>query len=171
MPAAGPADARTLPTLPPAPLQPEFAALVDDACASLSALLGDALDSLYVYGSVARGAARPGRSDLDLALILSRPLAPPQASALEHLRAGLLARHPVVTKVDFDPGQRAEVLAPQPPNAWAYWLKHECRCLVGDDLGARFAPFTRSRALAVAINGDWGPGAGRLRHAHRRRAD
>ena len=155
MPAVGPADARTLPTLPLVPLQPEFAALVDDACASLSALLGDALDSLYVYGSVARGTARPGRSDLDLALILSRPLTPPEATALAQLRTDLQVRYPEVTKIDIDPGQRAEALAPPQPNAWAYWLKHECRCLWGDDLGARLAPFTPARALAVAINGDW----------------
>ncbi len=154
MRAAAPADARTLPTLPSAPLQPEFATLVDDACASLPALLGDALDSLYVYGSVARGTARLGRSDLDLALILSRPLTAPEVTALAQLRTDLQVRHPVVTKIDFDSGQRAEVLAPQQLNAWAYWLKHECRGLVGDDLGARFAPFTPSRALAVAINGD-----------------
>ncbi len=152
MPAAGPADARTLPTLPPAPLQPEFAALVDDACASLSACWATRGVRLRQRGARYRAAGPFGPG------LGAHPQ--PPAHAARSRGAGATAYRPAsalpeVTKIDIDPGQRAEVLAPQPPNAWAYWLKHECRCLWGDDLGARLAPFTPSRALAVAINGDW----------------
>jgi len=43
--------------LPQAPLQPEFAALIDDACNTLSAQAADLLDGIYLYGSIASGKA------------------------------------------------------------------------------------------------------------------
>lgn len=138
------------------PLQPEFVALVDDARNSLCQVLGASLDSLYLYGSVARSCARPGQSDLDLTLVLSRPLAPQEQDALEQAHAALQARHPEVAKIDLDPGVRDEVLHPAHANSWGYWLRHECRCIYGADLGLRFPPFQPSRALAQAINGDYG---------------
>ena len=95
---------------PPRPLQPEFAGLVGDARDSLRHELGPLLDSLYLYGSVSRASATPGASDLDLTLVLSRPLAAREAESLERVRSDLQARHPEVTKVDFDLGVREDVL-------------------------------------------------------------
>lgn len=49
------ADGFILPA-PTAPAQPEFRALLDDACTSL-AQSGPLLDGVYLYGSIARGDA------------------------------------------------------------------------------------------------------------------
>ena len=68
-------------TLDNVSFQPEFEPLLADVIASLSQ---SGLDGIYVYGSVARGEASPGESDLDLSLIL---LEPPDASVLAHLEA------------------------------------------------------------------------------------
>lgn len=139
-------------TLDDAAFQPEFEPLLADVCASLSQ---SGLGGIYVYGSVARGDASPGESDLDLSLIL---LEPPDAQVLAHLetlRQALERRHPVVTKIDFDIGHRAEVLAPENANKWGFWLKHHCRCVWGEDLSLRFARFPPSRAIALALNGDF----------------
>ncbi|WP_438868845.1 nucleotidyltransferase domain-containing protein [Pseudomonas sp. L1(2025)] len=139
-------------TLGDAAFQPEFEPLLADVCASLSQ---SGLDSIYVYGSVARGEASPGESDLDLSLIL---LEPPDAQVLAHLetlRQALEQRHPEVTRIDFDIGHRAEVLAPENVNKWGFWLKHHCRCLWGEDLSLRFARLQPSREIALALNGDF----------------
>ena len=147
-----------MPTIAPAPcgpLQHHFDALLQDVCASVATQAGNLLDSIYLYGSVARGDATPGVSDLDLTLVLRHPPTQQQTDALEALRLALQARHPEVLKIDFDIGQRAQVLAPEHLYSWGYWLKHQCRCLWGDDLASHFAPFAPSRAIALAVNGDF----------------
>lgn len=147
-----------MPTIAPAPcgpLQPQFDALLQDVCASLTAQAGHLLDGIYLYGSIARGDATPGISDLDLTLVLREPPTPPQRETLEALRLALQARHREVVKIDFDIGHRAQALAPEHLYSWGYWLKHQCRCLWGDDLAPHFAPFSPSRAIALAVNGDF----------------
>lgn len=98
--------------LPPKPLQPEFVDVVNDAISSLRIELGAVLDSLYLYGSVARANAQAGKSDLDLTLVLSRSLATQETHSLERVRTGLEDRHPEVSKVDFDIGVLEDVLNP-----------------------------------------------------------
>ncbi|WP_312525168.1 nucleotidyltransferase domain-containing protein [Comamonas sp.] len=142
--------------LPPSPpLQPAFVALVDDALASLQQTLGPLLHSVYLYGSVARATATIGVSDVDLTLVLTRPLAADEAALLEQQRLALQARHPEVSKVDFDIGVLADVRNPAHLHSWGYWLKHECRCIHGTDLGLQFAAFAPSAAVARAVNGDY----------------
>ncbi|WP_047303683.1 nucleotidyltransferase domain-containing protein [Pseudomonas fluorescens] len=143
----------TLPAEPP--LQPEYRGVLNDLCASLHAPASPPLHSLYLYGSVARGTARPGVSDLDLCLILQRPADPQQLEHLEHLRQTLQTRHPLVSKIDFDIGYLAQALARENLHSWGYWLKHHCRCLRGEDLRQRFAPFRPGRDIALAVNGDF----------------
>ena len=147
-----------MPTIAPAPcgpLQHHFDALLQDVCASLAGHAGHWLDGIYLYGSIARGDATPGVSDLDLTLVLRQPPTPQQAEALEALRLALQARHPEVIKIDFDIGHRAQVLAPEHLHSWGYWIKHQCRCLWGEDLAPHFAPLAPSRAIALAVNGDF----------------
>lgn len=148
------ADGRiSLPAEPP--LQSEYRALLDELRTALCAPASPPLHSLYLYGSVARGTATLGASDLDLCLILQDPADTAQLLHLENLRQTLQARHPLVSKIDFDIGHLEQVLATQNLDSWGYWLKHHCRCLWGEDLRSRFAPFRPSRDIALAVNGDF----------------
>ncbi|WP_421534949.1 nucleotidyltransferase domain-containing protein [Pseudomonas marginalis] len=141
-------------TVPDTPVQLEYQPLLADVCASLSTDdLG--LDGLYLYGSVARGDAIPGVSDLDLTLVLREPATAELLARLEAVRCALEQRHPLVTKVDFDIGHHAQVLATENRNGWGYWLKHQCRCLWGNDLSVHFERFRPSRDIALAVNGDF----------------
>lgn len=142
-------------TLPVRPLQPEFVKLIDEARDSLVQELGAVLDNLYLYGSVPRAMAQPGKSDLDLTLVLSRPLSTSEAESLERVRSNLEAGHPEVTKIDLDIGVLEDVLNPANLHSWGYWLKHECRCIHGSDLALRFQAFQPSPAIARAVNGDY----------------
>ncbi|SCE93791.1 nucleotidyltransferase [Micromonospora mirobrigensis] len=55
---------------------------LDHLVAAARAVLGDALTGAYAAGSVALDAYRPGRSDVDVALVSARPLADAEKSAL-----------------------------------------------------------------------------------------
>ncbi|WP_248750086.1 nucleotidyltransferase domain-containing protein [Pseudomonas sp. MWU15-20650] len=139
-----------------AAIQPEFQPVLADACATL-AQAGLGLLGIYVYGSVARGDASPGESDLDLTLILGEPPDSSVRESLDRLRQALEQRHPSVTKIDFDIGDRAEVLAPEHQPKWGFWLKHHCRCVWGEDLSLHFEGFKPSRDVARALNADFEP--------------
>ena len=141
-------------TVADTPVQREYQPLLADVCASLSTEdLG--LDGIYLYGSVARGCATPGVSDLDLTLVLREPATADLSARLEVVRCALEQRHPHVTKVDFDIGHRAQVVAAENRNSWGFWLKHQCRCLWGNDLSLQFERFRPSRDIALAVNGDF----------------
>ncbi|MFJ2991829.1 nucleotidyltransferase domain-containing protein [Pandoraea sp. NPDC087047] len=147
--------APAIPVLDDIPIQPELALLVADACESIASGLGELLDGLYLYGSVARGCALPGQSDLDLTLVLTRQPSALQSARIETLRQDLEARHFEVAKIDFDIGTRADVLNPANLYSWGYWLKHECRCIHGNNLAQKFDAFIPSRAIAESVNGDY----------------
>ncbi|MCK3828992.1 MULTISPECIES: DNA polymerase III subunit beta [unclassified Pseudomonas] len=141
-------------TVADAPIQPEFKPVLVDICATLSQpALG--LHGIYLYGSVARGQAEVGICDLDLTLILIEPPDAPVLEQLEAARIALEQRHRQVTKIDFDIGHCAQVLAPENRNSWGFWLKHHCRCIWGEDLSLHFEASRPSRAIALAINGDF----------------
>lgn len=137
------------------PIGPEFLDLLKDVGATLEARVGPLLHSLYVYGSVATGQAKPFVSDLDLSVVLQRPATTPELATIESVRIALESRHPEVVKIDFDIGVLVEVLSPARELDWGYWLKHHCRCVLGEDLSEKFEPFRPSRAIAQALNGDF----------------
>lgn len=143
--------------LPDTPLQPAFRPVVDEVIELLHARLGAQVHSIYLYGSVAKGTAVAGVSDLDVCLITQCALNAAERDSLRAIAEHMQTQHPVISKVDFDCGTLAEALADENRFSWGYWLKHHCRCVAGEDLASRFSPFTPSREIAVAVNGDFIP--------------
>lgn len=141
--------------MPELPIQPAYRVLVQELCKSLAAPAKPLVDGIYLYGSVAKGCARPGVSDLDVTLILSRSITNIESEWIEQVRQDLECQHPEVTKIDFDIGYRSEALAEENAYRWGYWLKHHCRCVWGNDLGKHFKLFKPSRSIALAVNGDF----------------
>lgn len=142
-------------TLPSIDFQPEFQAIINDAKNSLLLALGSQLHSVYLYGSVAKGCAIEGVSDLDICVILTDQPDYHSINIIADIRKVIMSKYQVVSKVDFDIGSLSEVLAPENLYSWGYWLKHHCRCLFGDDLACRFNLFKPSKAIAIAVNGDF----------------
>ncbi|MEG0636128.1 nucleotidyltransferase domain protein [Pseudomonas sp. DD1] len=137
-------------------VQPPFQDLLVDVCMTLPGA-EPVLDGIYLYGSVARGDAVPGGSDLDLTLVLRSPPTSQDLQRLEAKRQALESRHNEVIKIDFDIGSRLQVLAAESRLSWGYWLKHHCRCVWGNDLSQRFDRLKPSRDIAIAVNADFEP--------------
>jgi len=126
-------------------LRGEWAAAADDVVGAYRRLLGEDLHSVYLSGSVPRGLATTGASDLDAIAVL-HPGADPALSTAE-AEARLTARHQVTTHVSMeiwphhwlDAGSRAEAVA----EFWIFpfILNVHAACLEGPDLGREFGPY------------------------------
>lgn len=135
--------------------QPEFIAVVEDLVVALSQRFPELVHSIYLYGSVAEGQAKIGKSDLDITIVFNNKPEQVAATQLTMIQCELKKGHPVVSKIDFDCGVLQQVLHSDNKFSWGYWLKHHCVCIYGEDLRDRFHPFKPSKEIAVAVNGDF----------------
>ena len=77
-------------------VQPEYQGLPDAAAGLLAEEFGPRLHSGYLYGSVVRGNAVPGRSDVDLiAVLLAAPVEEDRVRA-DRVERALVERFPVL---------------------------------------------------------------------------
>jgi uncharacterized protein len=129
-----------------------YAEALDDAVATLSVELGDVLHSIYLYGSVATGEARPPRSDLDLIVVLEQPA--PEAVALA--AAALSERHrQLVREVGIGSVDLATLEhRDRTGHAERCFLTHYTVHLAGPDLRASYPRCRATPELAAGFNGD-----------------
>lgn len=152
-----------IPTVTAFPLQQAFIPLLEALTAGLPRQFPALIHSIYLYGSVARGEALPGVSDLDITLLLIKPADSGALQRLEAWRQAFQLEQRIVSKVDVDIGSVDEALAPEHHDSWGFWLKHHCRCLWGEDLSAAFSLFRPDRRIALAVNADLRPALARYR--------
>ncbi|MDI9109383.1 MULTISPECIES: nucleotidyltransferase domain-containing protein [Serratia] len=143
-----------IPTVTAFPLQQAFIPLLEALTSGLPCQFPALIHSIYLYGSVARGEAIPGVSDLDITLLLTKPADSEALQRLEAWRQAFQLEQRIVSKVDFDIGSVDEALKPEHHDSWGFWLKHHCRCLWGEDVSAAFPPFRPDRRMARAVNAD-----------------
>jgi uncharacterized protein len=134
---------------------------LDDAVATLSAELGGALHSVYLYGSVATGQARAPSSDLDLVVVLEHPAseAVTIAAAVLSERHRHLAREVGIGSVDLATLQRRDRIG----HAERCFLTHYTVHLAGPDLRATYPRCRATPELAAGFNGDLRPVLDRAR--------
>ncbi|MCV4050016.1 nucleotidyltransferase domain-containing protein, partial [Pseudomonas aeruginosa] len=102
--------------------QAAFRPLLDDLRRTLARPPFErAVHSVYLYGSVARGEAITGRSDLDLTLVLRDPPSPELAAQLETARRGVGGRPPPRSHKGFGlPPPAPPPPAPPPPRGGGF---------------------------------------------------
>jgi uncharacterized protein len=120
------------------------------ACSQRAASL-PGLHSAYLYGSIPRGTAVPGVSDVDLVLIFAA--APPSVKTLE---TALDNEFDQVNGVGIVTGQVDEVLSELERHDWGFFLACLCTPLLGPDLAAELPQYRPTSLLARETNGDLG---------------
>ncbi|WP_425665763.1 nucleotidyltransferase domain-containing protein [Vibrio tubiashii] len=135
-------------------IQLEFKVVVDAVVSELCYRLPEQVDGIYLYGSVPRGNAIVGSSDLDVSIILTTPISQKEEQVFNELSAAIPKEYPEVSKLDIDPGYLNGVLESKEKYHWQFWLKHCCCCIWGNDLSARFSSYKPSIEIAQALNGD-----------------
>ena len=132
-------------------IQPMFRPVLDAVIRLLREEFAEALHSVYVYGSVGRGTAVAGRSDLDVTVIVKREV---DVDVLKRRTMLLLQEHPEVIKIDYDIGLLDTVLEPTNHVEWGFWLRHMCACVDGTDLSHRFPYMKPDERISRALNRD-----------------
>lgn len=127
-----------------------FEPVIQDALAQVAAIAGS--HSLYIYGSVATGMARVGRSDVDLLTIGLDP-----AIALQ-IGQELSATHSTLCRgVEVGPAQFSDYAgAGDEVHGNRVFLRHYCVHLAGPDVRLELPDFPADVAAARGFNGDIG---------------
>ncbi|GAA1226546.1 nucleotidyltransferase domain-containing protein [Kitasatospora nipponensis] len=136
-------------------VSPVFAPVVAAARAAVGAAFGpDRLHSGYLYGSIPRGTAVAGRSDLDLLLALHRePDAVDRASA-EAVQEHLDAVWPQIDGVGILLFGVGTLLGELERHDLGWFLACLCTPLTGPDLADRLPRYRPTPLLARETNGD-----------------
>lgn len=92
--------------------QPAFSQLVADVIQTLTTTFPDLIHSVYVYGSIIDATANKRLSDLDLTVIYYREPDADATAKIDVVKTTLELNHPVVSKIDIDPGVLEEVMLP-----------------------------------------------------------
>ncbi|MDP5253538.1 MULTISPECIES: nucleotidyltransferase domain-containing protein [unclassified Vibrio] len=139
---------------PSSPYQAEFQAAMEMVISFLQSELGEQIHSLYLYGSVARGCAKPGRSNLDMVMVLNRSLGTKQSTLLNTLRWHLQRRHPQVNGLSLKIAQLDQVASLEGVLNWGFLLRHCSTCVYGEDLAECFGDYQPSWEIAKFWNMD-----------------
>jgi uncharacterized protein len=136
-------------------VQAPFAGLVDEARTRIAAVFPEVLlHSAYLYGSIPRGTAIVGSSDLDLQLALHRePTAEDTAQARE-LEQGLDADFDQIDGVGVLLSSARALLSEQERNDGGWFVACLCTPLLGPDLAEQLPRYRPTSLLARETNGD-----------------
>ena len=113
--------------------------------------LGAALHSVYVRGTVPRGQAVPGVSDLDCFAVALGDPAELGDGWLKPVSAQLAAAHPIVSDVQLEIWPYAELLVTDRFSELCFLLKTQSACVWGQDLAPRLPRF---KPDAIVANND-----------------
>ncbi|MFD9353793.1 nucleotidyltransferase [Streptomyces sp. NPDC060031] len=135
-------------------IQPEFAPVVAAARERIGEAYGRRLHSAYLYGSLPRGAARPGRSDLDLLLALHHEPGDQDRDTAEVLGRGLGQDFAEIDGVGVLLYGKDRLLSEQERYDLGWFLACLCTPLLGADLAEHLPRYRPDSLLARETNGD-----------------
>jgi hypothetical protein len=142
-----------------------FRPAVDEAGRWISHSFRHRLHCAYLYGSVPRGTAEPGRSDLDILLVVrSEPTDADRAEA-DRIEAALHARHPVIDGAGILLLSAQRILSRAERYDLGFFVACLCNPLSGEDLAPLLPWYRPTRELARETNGDLGLFLDRWRHS------
>ncbi|MEU8776244.1 nucleotidyltransferase domain-containing protein [Streptomyces sp. NPDC048606] len=135
-------------------VQAEFAPVVAAARARIAEAYGRRLHSAYLYGSIPRGTARPGRSDLDLLLALHREPTDEDRDTTEVLGRGLDQDFPQIDGVGVLLYGKDTLIGEQERYDLGWFLACLSTPLLGSDLAEHLPRYRPDSLLARETNGD-----------------
>ncbi|MET8765896.1 nucleotidyltransferase domain-containing protein [Streptomyces sp. NPDC004658] len=133
---------------------PAFRPVVAAVRDRLPAVFGARLHSAYLYGSIPRGTARVGRSDLDLLLALREEPTDADRDAVRALGEAVDREFPQIDGVGTLLYGRERLLSDLERYDMGWFVACLCTPLLGDDLAAHLPRYRPGSLLARETNGD-----------------
>jgi uncharacterized protein len=135
-------------------VQPEYQGVPDAAAGLLADEFGPRLHSAYLYGSVVRGNAVPGRSDADLiAVLLAAPTGEDRVRA-GRVEGALVGRFPVLFSAGVGLTNLQEISSPAQRYSGQVFLRELAVCIWGEDLRPGLPRTRPSAAVAAGFHDD-----------------
>ncbi len=136
-------------------VQPEFATVVD----LTRTLIDDTFDtarihSAYLYGSIPRGTATPGTSDLDLLIALHGEPTDRDRLDADTLAADLDAAFVQIDGAGIELASTTKLLSDMERYDLGWFVACLCTPLLGDDLAGQLPRYRPTALLARETNGD-----------------
>ena len=133
-----------------------FGPVVAAARAQLAGTFGTRLHSAYLYGSIPRGTAVAGVSDLDLLAVLTGPPADADRAAARAIEIGLDAAFAQIDGVGLVLGSAGSTLSERERYDGGFFVACLCTPLLGADLAGQLPRYRPTGLLARETNGDLG---------------
>jgi hypothetical protein len=137
-----------------AQVRPPYPAVIDSLRDASQGAFADHLHSLYLTGSVVKGTARPGASDLDALAVLRVAPEPAHEAAARRVAQGLEGQFPFLPDVSLLLFARDTILSEAERHDLGFFVKCLCVCLDGEDLREALPEYRPSVALARGTNGN-----------------
>jgi predicted nucleotidyltransferase len=134
---------------------PVFAPVVTAARERIAAVFGDGrLHSAYLYGSVPRGTATPGVSDLDVQLALHAEPTDADRADARAVASELDRAFDQIDGVGILLSDTRDLLGERERHDGGFFIACLCTPLLGDDLALRLPRYRPTGVLARETNGD-----------------
>jgi uncharacterized protein len=137
-----------------AKVQPEYQGVPEAAASLLAGEFGAALHSAYLYGSVVRGNAVPGRSDVDLIAVLVAAPVDEDRRRAGRVEQALVERFPVLFSAGVGLTHLQEVRSPAQRYGLQVFLRELAVCIWGEDLRPGLPRTKPSAAVAAGFHDD-----------------
>ncbi|MEM7427665.1 MAG: nucleotidyltransferase domain-containing protein [Pseudomonadota bacterium] len=127
---------------------PAFEAAVDEAVSACRNNLGPNLHSVYLRGSIPRGLALPGISDMDIIALASAPTDSEDQAWIQTTEREIFGRHPQLTGVQIEFAAADDARDTGFVHEMPFVLKTQSVCLFGEDLTSVLPTYTPDAAVA-----------------------
>jgi uncharacterized protein len=132
-----------------------FQAVVEAARTELATAFGGRrMHSAYLYGSIPRGTAIPGTSDLDLLVALNDEPTPADRNLADGVERGLDGAFAVINGAGLLLYSAAALLSELERHDLGFFVACLCTPLIGPDLGGQLPRYRPTSLLARETNGD-----------------
>lgn len=127
---------------------------IEESIKEIKTMFPEKLHSIYIYGSVARGDAIPGKSDLDLLILFKNKLLKNGRTELHYLQQKLSRKYiNVIREVGIATAEYDYVMDADNYYEQAF-IKKICTCLYGEDIRVHFGPYKLTAEIPISFNGD-----------------
>jgi len=131
-----------------------FVPVVDAARADVSGTFGARLHSAYLYGSIPRGTAIPGASDLDMLIVLRDGPTDADRAAAKAIEAAIDGAFSQINGAGIVLSSVATTLSELERYDGGFFVACLCTPLLGDDLAGQLPRYRPTSLLARETNGD-----------------